>query len=52
MDTRIIINTGHLKLSLVLAGRKILPKRLVVAVKKYLPYRGGGVLDHPYHNYK
>ena len=31
--TRIIINTGHLKMSLVVAGRNIFPKRLVVAVK-------------------
>ena len=31
--TRIIINTGHLKMSLVVAGRKIPPRRLVVAVK-------------------
>ena len=31
--TRIIINTGHLKMSLVVAGRKIFPKRLVVAVE-------------------
>ena len=37
-------------MSLVVAGNKILPKRLVVAVKKYLPYGGGGVLDHPSHN--
>ena len=37
-------------MSLVVAGHKILPKRLVVAVKKYLPYGGGGVLDHPSHN--
>ena len=33
VHTRIIINTGHLKMSLVVAGRTSSPKRLVVAVK-------------------